>query len=45
LESGARAKQGRRRWQYLPTTGDPVTLTTLTLVDGKVASVERKVMR
>ncbi|HEV3239066.1 MAG TPA: DUF4124 domain-containing protein [Casimicrobiaceae bacterium] len=45
VESGARAKQGRRRWQYLPTTGDPVTLTTLTLVDGKVASVERKVMR
>jgi Domain of unknown function (DUF4124) len=30
------------RWTYMPTTGDPDTLTTLTFVGGKVTSVERK---
>ncbi len=44
LESAGRAKEGRR-WSYLPTAGDPVTLTTLTFVEGKVAYVERKVVR
>ena len=34
-----------RRWSYMPAAGDPNTLTTLTLVGGKVASVERKVVR
>ncbi len=29
-------------WTYLPTTGDPDTVTTLTFVGGKVANVERK---
>jgi hypothetical protein len=43
LESAGHAKAGRR-WSYLPTAGDPVTLTTLTFVNGKVAYVERKVV-
>ena len=43
LESAGHAKGGRR-WSYLPTDGDPVTLTTLTFVNGKVAYVERKVV-
>ena len=34
-----------RRWSYMPAAGDPNTLTTLTLIGGKVASVERKVVR
>ncbi len=35
----------RVRWTYMPTTGDPDTLTTLTFVGGKVTSVERKAVR
>lgn len=41
----SRRAQGARRWTYLPTDGDPNTLTTVTLVGDKVANVERKVMR
>ncbi len=33
------------RWSYLPKDGDPNTITTVTLVDGRVADVERKVVR
>jgi hypothetical protein len=40
--SGQRAKGAR--WSYLPREGDPNTITTLTLVNGQVASVERKVV-
>ena len=32
------------RWSYLPQEGDPNTITTVTLVDGRVADVERKVV-
>jgi hypothetical protein len=32
------------RWSYLPKDGDPNTITTVTLVDGRVADVERKVV-
>ena len=34
-----------QHWSYLPKDGDPDTTTTLTLVGGKVAGVERKVVR
>jgi len=38
------AKDGKH-WSYLPGPGDPDTVTTLTIVGGLVASVERKVVR
>jgi hypothetical protein len=44
VEAKGRGKEGRR-WSYMPTTGDPDTLTTLTLAGGKVTHVERKVVR
>jgi hypothetical protein len=44
IEAKGRGKEGRR-WSYMPTTGDPDTLTTLTLAGGKVTHVERKVVR
>jgi hypothetical protein len=34
-----------QRWSYLPKDGDVSTITTVTLVDGRVADVERKVVR
>ena len=44
VESEGRAKEGRR-WTYLPTEGDPDTVSVLTTTDGKVSHIERKVMR
>jgi hypothetical protein len=42
----ARNQRGKgQRWSYLPRTGDANTITTVTLVDGKVADVERKIVR
>jgi hypothetical protein len=41
VERKGNAKSGPH-WTYLPTTGDPATVTTLTFVGGKVANVERK---
>jgi hypothetical protein len=42
----ARNQRGKgQRWSYLPKEGDPDTITTVTLIDGRVADVERKVMR
>lgn len=40
-------KQGKdgKHWSYLPAAGDPDTITTLTIVAGQVANVERKVVR
>jgi hypothetical protein len=39
-------QRGRgQRWSYLPKDGDPKTITTVTLVDGQVANVERKVVQ
>ena len=34
-----------KHWSYLPAAGDPDTITTLTIVSGLVANVERKVVR
>jgi hypothetical protein len=39
-----KAKEGKH-WSYLPAAGDPDTVTTLTIVSGLVANVERKVVR
>jgi Domain of unknown function (DUF4124) len=44
VESDGHAKAGRR-WLYLPTAGDPNTLTTLRFNGGTVTDVERKVVR
>ncbi|MCC6870523.1 MAG: DUF4124 domain-containing protein [Burkholderiales bacterium] len=33
------------RWTYLPHPGDPQTLTTVTIEQGRVTDVERKVVR
>jgi hypothetical protein len=33
------------RWTWLPAEGDPDTITTVTLVNGAVASVDRKVVK
>jgi hypothetical protein len=33
------------RWTWLPADGDPDTITTVTLVNGAVADVERKVVK
>jgi uncharacterized protein DUF4124 len=42
----ARNQRGKgQRWSYLPRSGDSNTITTVTLVDGKVADVERKIVR
>jgi len=40
-------KQGKngKHWSYLPSAGDPDTITTITIVGGQVANVERKVVR
>jgi hypothetical protein len=45
--SRKQAKQGKegKHWSYLPAAADPDTITTLTIVGGLVANVERKVVR
>ena len=39
------AKGGTVRWTYLPTDGDPETITALVLTKGTVTDVERKVLK
>jgi hypothetical protein len=42
----ARNQRGHgQNWSYLPNDADPDTITTVTLVSGKVANVERKIVR
>lgn len=42
----AKYQRGKgQRWSYLPRDGDPKTITTVTLVDGQVANVERKIVQ
>jgi len=38
-------KQHQARWSYLPTDGDPDTVTTITFSGGMVSDVSRKVVR
>jgi hypothetical protein len=50
VEARGSRKQGRqgkegKHWSYLPAAADPDTITTLTIVGGLVANVERKVVR
>ena len=44
VDSRGRKGQGKQ-WSYLPAPGDPETITTLTIVGGKVVDVERKIVR
>ena len=43
VDSRSRRGQGKQ-WSYLPSPGDPETITTLTIVGGKVTDVERKIV-
>jgi hypothetical protein len=43
LQSGKTAR--KMRWTYLPSPGDPQTVTLLRFEDGKVVAVERTTMR
>jgi Domain of unknown function (DUF4124) len=47
VDARAGRKQGKdgKHWSYLPAAGDPDTITTLTIVGGLVANVERKIVR
>jgi hypothetical protein len=47
VDARSSRKQGKdgKHWSYLPAAGDPDTITTLTIVGGLVANVERKVVR
>ena len=47
VDARSSRKQGKdgKHWSYLPAAGDPDTITTLTIVSGLVANVERKVVR
>lgn len=36
---------GAMQWSYLPNAGDPGTITTVTIVGGKVTDVQRKISR
>ena len=38
-------RKSSKRWAYLPRTGDPGTMTTVTLQGGSVTDVERKIVR
>src|ERR1700682_6543913 len=42
---GRQRGKGGERWSCVPAAGDPDTITTLTIVGGQVANVERKVVR
>lgn len=44
-DSGGGAKVSQKRWIYLPTQGDPQTMTTLVIRDGRVVEVSRQVSR
>jgi len=44
IDAKNRRGQGHQ-WSYLPKEGDPNTITTVTLIDGKVTDVERKIVR
>ena len=44
-DSGSEAKVTVKRWIYLPTEGDPETITTVVLKKGKVIQVTREISR
>ena len=45
MDSGGGAKITIKRWIYLPASGDPQTVTTIVLENGKVTRVSREVSR
>jgi hypothetical protein len=47
VDAHSSRKQGKdgKHWSYLPAAGDPDTITTVTIVGGQVANVERKIVR
>lgn len=47
VDARSSREQGKdgKHWSYLPAAGDPDTITTLTIVGGLVANVERKLVR
>jgi len=44
VTSGSKQKHSLR-WSWLPAEGDPDTITTVTLVNGAVADIDRKVVK
>ena len=44
-DSGGGATVTVKRWTYLPTSGDPQTMTTIVIKNGKVDEVTRQVSR
>ena len=44
-DTGGGAKTTVKRWTYLPTGGDPQTITTIVIKNGKVEDVNRQVTR
>jgi Protein of unknown function (DUF2845) len=45
VDSGGGAKVTVKRWMYFPTSGDPQTITTITIREGRVTEVSRQVSR
>jgi hypothetical protein len=45
VDSGGGAKVTIKRWLYFPTSGDPQTITTITIRDGRVAEISRQMSR
>ncbi len=45
VDSGGGAKVTIKRWMYFPASGDPQTITTVTIRDGRVTEISRQVSR
>lgn len=45
VDTGGGAKVTVKRWTYFPASGDPQTVTTLTIREGKVIEVSRQISR
>jgi hypothetical protein len=45
VDSGGGATETVKRWIYLPAPGDPQTITTIVLRNGKVVEVTRQISR
>lgn len=45
MRSSATGSHHGARWSYLPHANDPQTITTLTMVNGKVSNIERSMVR
>ena len=45
LKGAGQGKKPTARWTYLPATGDPQTVTTIALENGKAIAIDRTVAR